>query len=463
MNKTKKHLKNIALALLTVLLISTQTYCNNPGLTEEEKQGFKANAVTLSLYDAQNYVYGFTWNTLSQPVKPTVKIYRGTNTNKLYKSTAATFEQKRNRLSYQIDDFEFFVCKAHVQLTAGETYTYVICDDYAGVKTAPATVTVTPQSENFTFVHVSDSQTYYDFGVTKDTGKYFNNVLNNIDKKTAFLVHSGDVVEYGKFEDYWSAMLNENYSILKSTPVMAISGNHETTYATHESAYAYYATINHFNYNLPEQSDLSLGFYYSFCYGNAKLIMLNTNLLTSSNKLTDEQFDWLKNELSTDKRKWTIVCMHNPIYSVGKWGSDLSRNHVARALKDQLAATFAEYGVDLVLQGHDHMISRTHPINQKLTPTSENIVSENGVDYSVNPDGTIYVMNGASGNQSKGEYDVKISDEDKVLYDYYGGSNPSSWAEIKINGDYLTVFVKSSDDVTTTTERVWGIKKNNRF
>lgn len=432
-----------------------------------DTSGFVQSAITLSLYDAESCTYGFTWNTTEEPARPKLKISEGETLGSDYTTVSVSVNKAQAYLSNYAEIIDLYVCKAQIQLTPDTKYTYVLSDDYMNVVTEPATFTaVNPDETSFKFVHVSDSQVN-DSKVTSatagdGTGADFAKVLNNIDEQTRFVLHTGDVVEYGRFENYWAAMLNENSSNLRKMPMMAISGNHETTYSTHESIISHNATFNHFNYNIPEQ-DVTLGFFYSFTYGDVKFIMINTNRLNGSNRLTDDQYQWLVNELENNTKKWTIVSMHNPIYSVGKWGSATDRNQIAMSLKRQLASLFATYGVDLVLQGHDHMVSRTFPINADLTPAEETIetvtIGETEIGYSVNPDGTIYLMHGAAGNQAKSSGEAVVSDADKSLYSFYDGSNPSSWAEIEVNGDYLTVTLKNASKETVAIERVWGIKK----
>ena len=69
-------------------------------------------------------------------------------------------------------------------------------------------------------------------------------------------------------------------------------------------------------------------------------------------------------ELEDNTCIWTIVALHNPLYSVGKYGADNTRNQIAVSLQQQLGGLFAQYGADIVLQGHDHCVLRTYPINE---------------------------------------------------------------------------------------------------
>ena len=182
--------------------------------------------------------------------------------------------------------------------------------------------------------------------------------------------------------------------------------------------------------------------------------MLNTNSLSGS-VLKDEQYNWLVDELKNNTCKWTIVSMHNPMYSIGKWGSDSSKNAIALGLQAQLRKIFDKYGVDLVLQGHDHAISRTFPIDGAGSVQTENLVQMNGIEYSINPNGVVYVMNGTGGTQNRGAEGDVIWD----LYKYGEKSNDGSWAEITIDGDMLTVTVKYYDDGQEKTYYTWGIIK----
>lgn len=188
--------------------------------------------------------------------------------------------------------------------------------------------------------------------------------------------------------------------------------------------------------------------------------MINTVQNTSS-ALSAEQLNWLKSELAGDYR-WKIVAMHVPVYSVGKWGSDPNRNTQSINLKAQLAKLFAENNVDLVLQGHDHCVSRTFPVSEKLKfQTEENIQIVNGVEYSVNPQGTIYLMNGPAGDQS-GSSKMISGANDAAKYKYASGSNSRSYAEISVSGNSVTVTVKYVNEIGSIKNDYykWGIIKN---
>ena len=70
---------------------------------------------------------------------------------------------------------------------------------------------------------------------------------------------------------------------------------------------------------------------------------------------TPEQYDWIENELKSSNDNWKIVVFHHPLYSSGgRHGSDTT-------LRDKLEPLFVQYGVSVVLQGHDHFYERVKP------------------------------------------------------------------------------------------------------
>ncbi len=424
--------------------VGTETFFKGSKLreyTDQEKVHYTPTSLTVTLYDTSNSTYGFTYNTKYKPLRPVIQIAEGDDLTD-YKEYYATVEKAT---SYRDDDEKttYYIVKAEVQLEGAKTYSYRAYDKYVGVGTGVATLqTKDLTSGRFTFAHISDSQ------MTKQTGKNFGKVLSKITDKCDFIVHTGDIVESSKYESEWKAMLHDNFAYLSQIPMMAISGNHETSYKNGSNE-----IYKHFHNSMPEQST-DKGYYYSFVYGNAKFIMLNTNRLTGTS-LTQDQYDWLVKELKSNTATWTIVALHNPLYSAGKYGSNPDYNSISVGLRTQLQKIFAEYGVDIVLQGHDHLVSRTLPIDGNGKTSTETWQTVNGIRYTVDPNGVLYVMNGPAGDQTRAKSDYAKS----ALYDYIYSSKACSWAELEIDGNRLTVTVKYTDGSTVSEYCKWGILK----
>jgi len=89
------------------------------------------------------------------------------------------------------------------------------------------------------------------------------------------------------------------------------------------------------------------GPYYTRRLGDAQLFLLD------SNDVTDRQTAWLERELSESSSTWKIVVLHHPPYTCGEHSGDLK-------VQQRWAPLFEDYGVQLVLSGHDHNYQRFH-------------------------------------------------------------------------------------------------------
>ena len=412
-------------------------------------------SVTLTLYGADSY--GVTWNTEFEPYEPVVQVSKGNTFNENnYVEFKASHRSANCYFSSSVPT-SYHISKAVMHdLEPGTAYTYRCYDKLIEVAGESFTFVTRQKSvSSFTFVHVSDSQTKAAVSTDPNganTGMYYADTMRGIEKNgvnPAFILHTGDIVEWSRYESYWSSMINTNAKCFAGIPVMAIAGNHE---ASHRSGFQ--ELFKHFHYDITPQ-DTTEGMYYAFDYGNAKFIMLDTNGL-SDNQLSDDEYQWLENTLKNNKQKWTVVAMHNPMYSIGKYGSDSAWNAIALALREQLGDLFAQHGVDLVLQGHDHAYSRTYPIGMNgavnRQPDYETI---NGINYCTNANGVIYAMHGPSGDQSR-SYSNSM---DATYYEQYAASQASSWAEIEISEELLTVKGYCYNNGTPKLWTSYGIKK----
>ncbi|BAK48092.1 hypothetical protein CXIVA_21250 [Clostridium sp. SY8519] len=226
----------------------------------------------------------------------------------------------------------------------------------------------------------------------------------------SFLISAGDQVNASTHETEYAGYLSA--SALKSLPVATTIGNHDST----SSRYSL-----HFNNpNTFSDSDDSYtagrtaaGTDYYYRYGNTLFITLDTN---NYNCATHENV--IKKAISENKdAKWKVVTIHQDIY-----GSGL--DHSASdgiILRTQLTPLFDKYGIDVVLQGHDHTYSRTYQLQSdgsshtaydrsSYGSADKTAFQNDNLCYSiksgqrsgtvVNPKGTVY-MEANSGTGSK--------------------------------------------------------------
>ncbi|WP_312351627.1 metallophosphoesterase family protein, partial [Sphingobacterium multivorum] len=90
---------------------------------------------------------------------------------------------------------------------------------------------------------------------------------------------------------------------------------------------------------------------YYLDYQDLRMISLNSQLIMLDSTAATIQEKWLEKVLSSSPKKWNIVVMHHPVYSTAK-------NRDNTILRERFKPIFEKYGVDLVLQGHDHTYAR---------------------------------------------------------------------------------------------------------
>ncbi len=105
--------------------------------------------------------------------------------------------------------------------------------------------------------------------------------------------------------------------------------------------------------------------YYSYNYANVHFVALDSYGWESGNtRLYDTlgpQAVWLKQDLSANTQKWTIVYFHHPPYTKGSHDSDTEGELVA--MRRQLVPILERNKVDLVLNGHSHSYERSYLLN----------------------------------------------------------------------------------------------------
>jgi hypothetical protein len=99
-------------------------------------------------------------------------------------------------------------------------------------------------------------------------------------------------------------------------------------------------------FELPADPDQENPLYRSFDYGPVHVVILDSELYEKNEQSEiDAQRDWLTKDLQSTDLPWTVVVLHQPLYSSTK-GAASDR------IADDLDPIFEANGVDLVLSGH---------------------------------------------------------------------------------------------------------------
>ncbi|AJE50895.1 purple acid phosphatase family protein [Paenibacillus polymyxa] len=377
---------SVALALgLITGLSALPVHAESPVNTD---QGI--SKVTATFYGDTKASKGFTWYTSKLFTKSTVQVTKKTASEADF-TNALTFE---GTSSPSTNSPEELVHKAVATgLQADTAYYYRVGDAARGIWSETGTFQTAPKNGEFTFIDLADTQAKSEDEaiLSSQTLEKALQTVNN----AQFVVHNGDIVDTGTKEEQWNWLLGHSQKSLLNTTIVPSAGNHE------DENYAFY---DHFNINQPAGSATKTGAYYSFDYSNAHFIVLNSN--EDSEKyanFSEDQVEWLKKDAAAAKKagaQWIIVNIHKGPYTTSNHATDadiMDNNGV----RNQIAPLMDKLDIDFVVQGHDHIYARTKPINQEgkaTTPTKlKDRLNEKTIEYSVNPDGSIYVIPATAG------------------------------------------------------------------
>lgn len=275
-------------------------------------------------------------------------------------------------------------------LKAGEKYCFRVGDAEKGWWSDTGVIETADESNALTFFHMSDSQSQSERQYNRSWAKVLDTAFTMY-PKADFIMHTGDHVDAGDNAKQWQWLFNTGADNLMKTVLMPTAGNHEES-----SEFA--IDQNFILSNVPEQ-DRTAGVYYSFDYNNAHFMVLNTNNLSEEEGLSKDQMEWLKKDAAASDAQWKIVALHKAPYSNGSHFDD---DDVIQ-LRKELSTLMPELGIDVVLQGHDHVYLRTGVMDDNaVVETQAKTLTYGGRDYTakLDPKGSIYVISGCSGVKS---------------------------------------------------------------
>ena len=157
--------------------------------------------------------------------------------------------------------------------------------------------------------------------------------------------------------------------------------------------------------------------------------LLNDEVIVEGIPLDTEQYKFAVNDLekanNSSSIDWIIVMFHKPFYS------SLTSHIQEYIMREKYQPVFDKYGVDIVLQGHNHIYDRTLPLQFNPHNISKPIVDEsiNTTDKFFNPEGSIFSVVGLGGRSSH----IFLNQPDYVVKQ----SNEFGFLTIEINGKEL--------------------------
>ena len=231
--------------------------------------------------------------------------------------------------------------------------------------------------------------------------------------RTTLYISMGDLVDNGEHAYQWRTWLNSIKPLSANVPLATTLGNHEM-YTLDWKMREPYAYLNYFAVP-PNGNEIFNRRYYSYDFGDVHYVVLDTMLYESNHEdnhdthhpdLYDVQVQWLRQDLTTNTKKWTVVLMHRDPF---QYAFDRPGANRAIGFDDEgvlFMPIFDEFNVDLVLSAHLHSYrNRGHVRN-----------------FDRDSSGPLYILTGIAGDARRPKWkehplDVYVApDRDKNNY-----------------------------------------------
>jgi hypothetical protein len=272
-------------------------------------------------------------------------------------------------------------------LTPATTYFYQVGGGPSGSEVWSAT-------QSFTTMPSGGTITVGFFGDARDQMATWQSVhLRMRGAGVLMSLVDGDVVDIGALEPLYTQWLDaiwkdpndsSKFLTLGQQYILPINGNHENDTST---SFA--------NWSIPGDGPYAKT-YASFDLGSAHVTMIDdTHIATcttpgacasSSTEPSaleaSAQLAWIERDLqaaAADRsiHPFVVVMNHRGLYSTADHATDPD----VIATRGLLAPLFDKYGVNLVLNGHDHEYERTAPIQAGSPPSGDPMASKQGTTY----------------------------------------------------------------------------------
>ncbi|TVR57571.1 MAG: metallophosphoesterase family protein [Gemmatimonadales bacterium] len=172
------------------------------------------------------------------------------------------------------------------------------------------------------------------------------------------MVHAGDLVNLraGNHDDEWGEWFDAGGWLHGMIPSIPAPGNHEYVDEVDQAGREWRTLSPHwpvqfaFPGNGPDGMEETV---YHVDFQGVRFIVLNSveAVYDDAPDRVEDQARWLEALLRDNPNRWTVAVFHHPVVSVARGRDNPS-------LQEHWQPLFEEYGVDLVLQGHDHSYGR---------------------------------------------------------------------------------------------------------
>ena len=200
--------------------------------------------------------------------------------------------------------------------------------------------------------------------------------------QAAFFANLGDIVDNGEDSSQWRAWFRAVADFAPNIPFVPVMGNHET-YDRQWQVRLPEAYLRYFVVPSNESRDFAR-YYYSFDYGAAHFIVLNTQWEETENfkaGLREEQMAWLRRDAQNNGKKWKIALLHKDVLQY-RIHNRPERQEGFSDVGEYFMPLFDELGIDVVFTAHLHTYRNRGRI----------------FDFRRADHGPLYILTGIAGN-----------------------------------------------------------------
>ncbi|AWB82192.1 serine/threonine protein phosphatase [Corynebacterium yudongzhengii] len=299
-------------------------------------------------------------------------------------------------------------------LEPGTEYYFQVGSESEGFSDTGSFTTASEDGQFTQFIQYTDTQNAYWNANVNNEAAYGADTLakaREVAPDAEFAVHTGDLVETAQVEDEWVDNLDMSVENNLNLPHAFVSGNHDEYSVRWEEEPLLESFNDHLN--VPAANDaINGGSYYSFDHSGIHFTVLNTNDNKESEDnpeegaIGQEQMEWARQDIEQARENganWIVLAYHKPVYSASYHAL---QDEDVQVTREDFVKMADELGADLVLQGHDHHLTRTKslvytPDNFAYGEVEDTEKTEiDGTEYHVNPEGVTYVIPNTSGTKT---------------------------------------------------------------
>lgn len=299
-------------------------------------------------------------------------------------------------------------------LTPGTGYTYCVgsgvdASEWLAFRTAES------GAAPFSFLWFGDSQV----GPISSYARVIRQAYRSV-PEAAFMIFTGDLIDGGyttrTLDDEWGDWHRAAGFIASEVPVVATPGNHEF-YNPGDRQKRDFNIFWRPGFTLPENGPAGLEeTAYSFDYQGVRFIMVSSDQMLRDEAIARSQTEWVEGLLKNNPCKWTVMAFHHPFFSTAARRDN-------KVVRENLKPLVDRYGVDLVLNGHDHTYARGMMFPEGKTGRGK----EAGTVYVVSVSGSKQYRQDAEpwwtvGYSDKQFWQAITIDDNRLIYRSYDAS-----------------------------------------